>query len=51
MARQYGIASIAFPLISTGIYGYPKKEAWEIALRSCEEESGCGSEDRLCGHR
>ena len=37
LARQYGIASIAFPLISTGIYGYPKKEAWEVALRSCDD--------------
>ncbi|MBQ9424437.1 MAG: macro domain-containing protein [Erysipelotrichaceae bacterium] len=37
LARQYGIASIAFPLISAGIYGYPKKEAWKVALRSCDD--------------
>ena len=27
--------SVAFPLISAGIYGYPMKEAWEIAIKSC----------------
>ena len=37
LARQYGIASIAFPLISAGIYGYPKKEAWQCALKACDE--------------
>ncbi len=32
LASQNGIKSIAFPNISTGIYGYPKKEAAEIAI-------------------
>ncbi|MDO5715552.1 MAG: macro domain-containing protein [Tissierellia bacterium] len=31
---QEGLNSIAFPLISTGIYGYPKKEAMEIAIET-----------------
>lgn len=33
LARQHGLTSIAFPAISTGVYGYPKVEAAEIALR------------------
>ena len=32
LARVYGIKSIAFPAISTGIYGYPLREATEIAV-------------------
>ncbi|MET0104507.1 MAG: O-acetyl-ADP-ribose deacetylase [Sedimenticola sp.] len=32
LAREYGVKSIAFPGISTGVYGYPKREAAAIAL-------------------
>ena len=37
LARENGITSIAFPLISSGIYGYPAKGAWEMALQSCRD--------------
>lgn len=32
LALEYGIKSIAFPLISTGGYGYPKEEGMRIAV-------------------
>lgn len=34
LASEHGIASVAFPAISTGAYGYPMEEAAPIALRT-----------------
>ena len=34
VANEYGIKTIAFPNISTGVYGYPKKAAAEIAVQT-----------------
>ena len=35
LATEHELASVAFPGISTGIYGYPKKEAAAIAVHRC----------------
>jgi O-acetyl-ADP-ribose deacetylase (regulator of RNase III) len=42
LALENGVKSIAFPSISTGVYGYPKQQAAEIAVRIMREY-----EDRL----
>ncbi len=43
LARERGVRSMAFPAISTGIYGYPKQPAAEIAVAVCREMAeACG---------
>ena len=37
LAKDYNLKSIAFPLISAGIYGYPKKEALDIEILTIKE--------------
>jgi O-acetyl-ADP-ribose deacetylase (regulator of RNase III) len=39
LAEDKGLESIAFPAISTGIFGYPAEEAAEVALRTVREEA------------
>jgi O-acetyl-ADP-ribose deacetylase (regulator of RNase III) len=36
-AEEAGLVSVAFPNISTGVYGYPKKAAAEIAIKTVRE--------------
>jgi O-acetyl-ADP-ribose deacetylase (regulator of RNase III) len=38
LARQAGVKSIAFPAISTGIYGYPLEAATAIAVSTVRSE-------------
>lgn len=37
LAEKKRLKSIAFPLISSGIYGYPKKEAFSVAAQTIED--------------
>jgi O-acetyl-ADP-ribose deacetylase (regulator of RNase III) len=37
LATEHDLQSVAFPGISTGIYGYPKKEAAAIAMREVRQ--------------
>ena len=37
VACAKGFRSIAFPLISSGIYGYPVKDAWRVAIKAIRE--------------
>ncbi len=38
LAAQHGLASVAFPSISTGIFGYPLEDAAGVALGAVREE-------------
>jgi len=62
LANAHGIATIAFPAISCGVYGYPLRAAAEIAVRTAQEcaaaESSirevtfaCFGEDVLAAYR
>ncbi len=50
VALENGVRSIAFPAISTGVYGYPKDEAARIALGVMGEFGGRFSRIIACLH-
>ena len=37
MAKDYGCNSIAFPLLATGTYGFPKELGIQIAVDTCKK--------------
>lgn len=37
LAKEHNLKTIAFPNISTGVYGYPKNDAARIAIREVKE--------------
>ena len=37
VARDHGLKTVAFPMISTGVFGYPKAEALQIAMDTASE--------------
>jgi O-acetyl-ADP-ribose deacetylase len=45
LARELNARSVAFPAISTGIYGFPKRQAAKIAV--CEVQKYAESFDKL----
>jgi O-acetyl-ADP-ribose deacetylase len=51
LAEQHGARSVAFPCISTGVYGYPREAAARIALetvRACLAEGSALEEVLFC---
>jgi len=39
LAERHGLSSVAFPAISTGVFGYPMAEAAEVALKVVTERA------------
>ena len=49
-AREHGVRRIAFPAISTGVYGYPKEQAARIAVSVMRQYEEAFDEIIACCH-
>ena len=47
LARAHGMASIAFPAISCGVYGYPPERAATVAIAALRDELQAGGDLRV----
>ena len=47
VAGEHGLATVAFPAISCGVFGYPLNEAAEVAVRACCEPPASLTEIRF----
>ena len=47
LAAENGCKSIGFPLISTGVFGYPVDQAWATAIQACADFLNKGSEIKI----
>ena len=39
LAKEKGLKTIAFPLISAGVYGYPQRDAIRVAIESMKKQA------------
>ena len=48
LAQQHGLGSVAFPCISTGVYGYPLAPAAQLAVATVRAHAPAGMEVLFC---